>query len=57
MYTLVLFHILAWNQIAEVDATGPFEKLEQCQTAMYIGAKLLEQRDPGLKYFLLCRKS
>ena len=57
MYTLVLFHILAWNQIAEVDTTGPFEKLEQCQTAMYIGAKLLEQKDPGLKYFLLCRKS
>lgn len=56
MYALVLFQILAWNQIAEVDETGPFENREQCQIAMYIGAKLLEQKDPDVKYFLLCRK-
>ena len=56
MYALVLFQILAWNQIAEVDKTGPFENREQCQVAMYIGAKLLEQKDPDVKYFLLCRK-
>ncbi len=56
MYALVLFQILTWNQIIEVDQTGPFETREQCQIAMYIGAKLLEQKDPGLKYFLLCKK-
>ena len=56
MYALVLFQILAWNQIAEINQTGPFETREQCQVAMYIGAKLLEQKDPETKYFLLCRK-
>ena len=56
MYALVLFQILAWNQIAEVDSTGPFDSREQCQVAMYIGAKLLEAKDPDVNYFLLCRK-
>jgi len=56
MYALVLFQILAWNQIAEVDETGPFDSREQCQIAMFVGAKLLEQKDPETKYFLLCRK-
>ena len=56
MYALVLFQIIAWNQIAEVNETGPFEDREQCQIAMYIGAKLLEQTDLDVKYFLLCRK-
>ena len=56
MYALVLFQILAWNQIAEIDSTGPFETREQCQVAMYIGAKLLEAKDPDVNYFLLCRK-
>ena len=56
MYALVLFQILAWNQIAEINQTGPFETREQCQVAMYIGAKLLEAKDPDEKYFLLCRK-
>ena len=56
MYALVLFQILAWNQIAEVDETGPFASREECQIAMYVGAKLLEQKDPDVKYFLLCRK-
>lgn len=56
MYALVLFQILAWNQIAEIDETGPFNNREQCQIAMLVGAKLLEQKDPETKYFLLCRK-
>ena len=56
MYALVLFQILAWNQIVEVDETGPFETREQCQITMFIGAKLLERKDPENKYFLLCRK-
>jgi len=56
MYALVLFQILAWNQIAEVDETGPFNNREECQLAMYIGAKLLEQKDPQTNYFFLCRK-
>lgn len=56
MYALVLFQILAWNQVAEVDTTGPFNNREECQIAMFIGAKLLEQKDPETKYFLLCRK-
>ena len=56
MYALVLFQILAWNQIAEIDETGPFNNREQCQIAMFVGAKLLEQKDPETKYFLLCRK-
>ena len=56
MYVLVLFQILSWNQIVEVNKTGPFENREQCQLTMYIGAKLLEQTDPDTNYFLLCRK-
>ena len=56
MYALVLFQILAWNQIAEVNKTGPFDSLEQCQFTMFIAAKLLEQKDPDSQYFLLCRK-
>ena len=44
------------TQIAEVDETGPFDSREQCQIAMLVGAKLLEQKDPETKYFLLCRK-
>ena len=56
MYALVLFQILSWNQITELDSTGPFDSREQCQIAMYIGSKLLEQKDPDSRYFLLCRK-
>ena len=56
MYALVLFQIIAWNQIVEVNKTGPFDSREQCQLTMFIGAKLLEQKDPESKYFLLCRK-
>ena len=56
MYALVLFQILAWNQIAEVNETGPFESREQCQLTMFIAAKIMEQKDPDNKYFLLCRK-
>jgi hypothetical protein len=56
MYTLVLFQILAWNQIVEVNETGPFDNREQCQLTMFIGAKLIEQKDPDSRYFFLCRK-
>jgi hypothetical protein len=56
MYALVLFQILAWNQIMEVNETGPFENREQCQLTMFIASKLIEQKDPDNKYFFLCRK-
>ena len=56
MYALVLFQILAWNQIVEVNDTGPFDSREQCQLTMFIAAKVLEQKDPDSRYFLLCRK-
>ena len=45
MYALVLFQILAWNQIVEVNKTGPFDSREQCQFTMFIAAKLIEQKD------------
>lgn len=56
MYALVLLQVLAWNQIVEVNETGPFENREQCQLTMFIAAKLIEQKDPDNKYFFLCRK-
>jgi len=56
MYALVLFQILAWNQIIELNKTGPFETPEQCQLTMFIAAKMIEQKDPDSKYFFLCRK-
>ena len=57
MYELIVFHILAWNLITEVDSIGPFKSQEECQTAMYIGAKLIERNDPQTRYVFLCRKS
>lgn len=56
MYALVLFQILAWNQIIELNKTGPFETPEQCQLTMFIAAKMIEQKDPDSRYFFLCRK-
>ena len=56
MYALVLFQILAWNQIVEVNKTGPFDSREQCQFTMFIAAKLIEQKDPDNQYFFICRK-
>ena len=56
MYTLVLFQILTWNQIIEVESTGRFESREECQLTMQIAAKILERQDQGIKYFLLCKK-
>jgi hypothetical protein len=56
MYALVLFQIIAWNQLMEVSETGPFDDREQCQLTMFIAAKLIEQKDPNNQYFFICRK-